>query len=104
MPKPESQIPDNQVLPDAQLEKRTRRRFSMEYKLRILAEADQCAHGELGQLLRRENLYSNQLRDWRKQLEAGGETALSKGVIPQSALKAGRKHILQLSEVFPFSS
>jgi transposase-like protein len=73
MPKPESQIPDNQVLPDAQLEKRTRRRFSTEYKLRILVEADQCAHGELGQLLRRENLYSNQLRDWRKQLEAGGE-------------------------------
>src|SRR5680860_1152243 len=104
MPKPESQIPDNQVLPDAQLEKCTRRRFSMEYKLRILAEADQCTHGELGQLLRRENLYSNQLRDWRKQLEAGGETALSKGVIPQSALKAGRKHILQLSAVFPFSS
>jgi hypothetical protein len=28
MPKPESHIPDNHVLPDAQLEKRTRRRFS----------------------------------------------------------------------------
>jgi hypothetical protein len=39
MPKPESQIPDNQVQPDARLEKRTRRRFSTKYKLRILAEA-----------------------------------------------------------------
>ncbi|MCL1488061.1 MAG: transposase [Marinobacter sp.] len=77
MPKPESQIPDNHILPDSQLEKRTRRRFSTKYKLRILAEADQCAYGELGPLLRRENLYSNQLRDWRKQLEVGGEAALS---------------------------
>ena len=78
MPKPETQISDNQVRPDGRLEKRTRRRFSTEYKLRVLAEADQCAHGELGQLLRRENLYSNQLRDWRKQREAEGESGLSK--------------------------
>jgi len=99
MPKPESQIPDNHILPDSQLEKRTRRRFSTEYKRRILAKADQCAHGELGPLLRRENLYSNQLRDWRKQLEAGGEAALSKSAPgPKASKTPDQKRIEQLEK------
>lgn len=55
MPKPESQMPENQVALDPRLEKCTRRYFSTEYELKIVAEADQCAHGELGPLLRREN-------------------------------------------------
>ena len=67
-----------QVVPDPILEKRTRRHFTVEYKLRIIAEAEQCQYGQLGGLLRREKLYSNQLRDWRQQLAAGGEQALSK--------------------------
>jgi len=78
MPKPESELPENQVKPNHQLEKKTRRQFSTEYKLRILAEADQCAHGELGELQRRENLYSNQLNAWRRELANFGEAALSK--------------------------
>ena len=79
MPKPVvSSMPDTQVVPDPMLEKRTRRQFSTEYKLRIIAQADQCRRGELGALLRRENLYSNQLQAWRKQLAQGGEQALSK--------------------------
>lgn len=99
MPKPESQVPENQVTPDAQLEKRTRRHFSTEYKLRILAGADQCAHGELGRLLRRENLYSNQLRDWRKQLESGGEAALSKSSPgPKASRTPEQKRIEQLEK------
>src|SRR5680860_1669318 len=99
MPKPELQIPDNHILPDTHLEKRTRRRFSTKYKLRILAEADQCAHGELGPLLRRENLYSNQLRDWRKQLEAGGEAALSKSAPgPKASRTPDQKRIEQLEK------
>ena len=49
----------------------TRRRFSREYKLRILAEAEQCQWGELGALLRREGLYSSTLSRWRKQKAAG---------------------------------
>ena len=99
MPKPESQLPENQVTPDAQLEKRTRRRFSTAYKLKILAEADQCAHGELGQLLRRENLYSNQLRDWRKQVENGGEAALSKSAPgPKASKTPEQKRIEQLEK------
>jgi hypothetical protein len=39
MPKPSSTLPDTQVTPDPALEKRTRRRFSTEYKLDILAKA-----------------------------------------------------------------
>ena len=79
MPKPiVSSMPDAQVVPDPMLEKRSRRQFSTEYKLRIIAQADQCRRGELGALLRRENLYSNQLQAWRNQLAQGGEQALSK--------------------------
>jgi len=44
-----------------------RRRFTAEYRLRILEEADRCAgDGEVGQLLRREGLYSSHLANWRK--------------------------------------
>ena len=79
MPKPiDSSMPDAQVVPEQRLEKRSRRQFSTEYKLRIVAEADQCKRGELGTLLRREKLYSNQLREWRTQLAQGGAQALSK--------------------------
>ena len=55
----------------------TRRRFSATYKLRILQEADHCAPGELGALLRREGLYSSHLTHWRKQREAGALVALT---------------------------
>ena len=48
-----------------------RRRFSAEYRLRILQEADGCAPGELGALLRREGLYSSNLSKWRRQRQAG---------------------------------
>lgn len=78
MPKPQSELPENQVTPSPELEKRTRRRFSTEYKLRIIAEADQCAHGELGVLLRREGLYSSQLQQWRKELQDNDSQALNK--------------------------
>ena len=48
--------------------KPTRRRFSAEYKLAILAEYDSLTeHGAKGALLRREGLYSSQLMDWREQ-------------------------------------
>ena len=66
MPKPASYLPESEVIPPPALEKRTRRVFSTEYKLRILAEAERCARGELGALLRREKLYSAQLQQWSK--------------------------------------
>ncbi len=50
--------------------KPTRRRYSAEYKLRILREADAGTRGgEIGALLRREGLYSSNLTAWRKQRE-----------------------------------
>ena len=48
-----------------------RRRISKAYKRRILAEAEQCQHGEMGALLRREGLYSSNLSAWRRELAAG---------------------------------
>ena len=52
--------------------KPTRRRFSAEYRLRVVREADACkAPGEVGALLRREGLYSSLLSAWRRQRDAG---------------------------------
>jgi transposase-like protein len=52
--------------------KATRRRFSAEYKLKILREAEACSHlGEIGALLRREGLYSSNLTTWRTQRRGG---------------------------------
>jgi len=54
------------------LEKPVRRRFSTEYKVRVLTEADRCVKlGQLGELLRREGLYSSLLSTWRRQRDAG---------------------------------
>lgn len=53
-------------------EKPVRRRFTAEYKLRILREADRCTQpGQLGALLRREGLYSSHLTTWRQQRDEG---------------------------------
>ena len=55
--------PDPEVVPQAD-----RRRFSAEYKRRILQEAETCTQpGEVGALLRREGLYSSHLTTWRQQ-------------------------------------
>jgi len=44
-----------------------RRRFTAEYKRRILAEVDAAAgSGAVGRIIRREGLYSSQLTSWRK--------------------------------------
>jgi transposase-like protein len=54
-----------------------RRRFTAEYKLRILREADACKQpGEMGALLRREGLYSSHLVQWRRQREQAAHTQL----------------------------
>jgi transposase len=54
------------------LAKPERRRFTVEYKLGILREADRCVRpGELGALLRREGLYSSTLSNWRRARDRG---------------------------------
>ncbi len=68
-------------------EKPVRRRFTAEYKLRVLGEADRCTQpGQLGVLLRREGLYSSHLNTWRQQRETGalaGLTPKRRGRKPQ---------------------
>ncbi len=66
--------------------KAVRRRFTAEYKLRILREAEGCdGRGEIGALLRREGLYSSNLTQWRKQRERGELEGLSRkrGPLPK---------------------
>ncbi len=73
-------IPDPEVVPKAK-----RRKFSAEYKRRILEEADNCTEsGQIGALLRREGLYSSHLSTWRRQRDRG----VVKGLSPK---KRGRK-------------
>ena len=80
--------PDSEVVPKAE-----RRRFTAEYKLHILAEADACTQrGEIGALLRREGLYWSHLDKWRKQRRAGAFQALT----PQ---KRGPKPDPQAAEI-----
>ncbi len=52
--------------------KASRRRFTVEYKLGILKQADSCTDpGSLGALLRREGLYASNLNTWRRQRAQG---------------------------------
>lgn len=87
MPKPASELPGSQVTPEPGLERRTRRQFTPDYKLRIIAEADACKHGELGAMLRREKLYSNQLSSWRREYAERGIDGLGKSAPGPSASK-----------------
>jgi transposase-like protein len=63
--------------------KAERRRFTAEYKQKVLREADNCRQsGEIGALLRREGLYWSNLTHWRRQRESGelaGLTAKRRG-------------------------
>jgi transposase len=80
-------VPGTMVNEVEVLAKATRRRFSAEYKLRILREAEACTRpGELGALLRREGLYSSNLTTWRAQRrsgELGGLAPKKRGPAPK---------------------
>ena len=59
-------------------ERPRRRRFTAEYKLGVLREAEACTRkGEIGAMLRREGLYSSHLTAWRKQRDAGALEGLA---------------------------
>jgi transposase-like protein len=70
-----------------------RRKFSKAYKRRIVKEAAECNHGEVGALLRREGLYSSQLTEWRRQ-EACGE--LAEKPPSQKRIKASAEEVAAL--------
>jgi len=78
--------------PDPEVRERApRRSFTVDDKLRLLAEADACAEArQMGALLRREGLEYAHLAKWRQQRAAGGRTALAqprgrKPVDPQAS-------------------
>ena len=65
--------PDVEVVAKAE-----RRRFTAEYKRRIVREADRCTKpGQIGALLRREGLYSSHLVTWRAARDRGELEGLS---------------------------
>jgi transposase-like protein len=66
-------LPDEEVTPKAK-----RRSFSAAYKKKILAEVDAAVGtGSIGELLRREGLYSSTLTNWRRERDAAVESAFS---------------------------
>ena len=74
------EVPARGDVPDPELvEQAKRRTFTAEYKAKILAKADACTQpGEVGELLRREGLYTSHLTYWRKQRKDGALKELGK--------------------------
>ena len=64
--------------PDPEVpERASRRTYSPQYKLRILAEYERRDRNDRGALLRREGLYSSLIAEWRKQRDQGALQALT---------------------------
>jgi transposase-like protein len=75
-----------------------RRRFTADYKRRILRETDACGPGELAALLRREGLYSSHLTTWRRQRRQGEREALApkprgRKTVPRNRLTAENERL-----------
>ncbi|MCY0924533.1 hypothetical protein OS965_41805 [Streptomyces sp. H27-G5] len=66
-----------------------RRTFSADYKLRIVAEYDAAPAGKKGAILRRENLYSSHVIEWRQARDAG---ALEKLTDKRTSPARTKKH------------
>ena len=81
---PALESPDSEVLA-----KPKRRRFTAEYRLRILEEVERCTEsGQVGRVLRREGLYSSHLTAWRKARRAGalrGLRSKKRGAKPKAS-------------------
>lgn len=74
MPTAPNPIPSNEIAP-----KPKRRSFTPAYKADIVTKANACTKpGEVGELLRREGLYSSHLTEWRKAAKAGTLKALGR--------------------------
>lgn len=77
--------PDFPVRPNPEvLETKARRKFTAQYKLRILTEIDRCTEdGQIGVILRREGIYHSNISIWRKQRD--------QGILAGLSVKRGRK-------------
>jgi transposase len=72
--------PDPEVTP-----KGKRRIFAAAYKKKILAEADAAAgSGQIGELLRREGIYSSTLTRWRRERDNAVDSAFAQKRGPES--------------------
>ena len=85
-------------VPDPAVEaKPKRRRFTAEYKLRLLREVERAkGAGEVGAILRREGLYSSHLVSWRRERDRvakAGLAARQRG--PQARVKDPRVQQLE---------
>ena len=69
-----------EAMPDPEVPERpARRRFSAEYKRRIVEAANAASEpGAVGALLRREGLYSSHLVEWRRLYRAGALSGLAR--------------------------
>lgn len=72
-------------VPDPQVPARAkRRRFTAEFKLRVLREAERCRKpGEIGALVRRHGIYTSHLSTWRRERDQAARGRLGR--------KRGRK-------------
>ena len=77
---PRPRLGDPEPMPDPEVPERpARRRFTAEYKLHIVEEANALTEpGAIGALLRREGLYSSHLVDWRRQYRLGALSSLAR--------------------------
>jgi transposase-like protein len=95
---------DEGVGDDDPAAKPRRRRFTAEYKVRILAEYDALTDvGAKGALLRREGLYTSHLAEWRRARELGEVRRLqpNKGTArspEQVELERARRRIERLED------
>jgi len=77
---PGSDSPDPEVTPKAK-----RRSFNASYKKKILAEVEAAAgSGSIGEILRREGIYSSTLTSWRKERERAVDRAFSQKRGPEA--------------------
>jgi len=78
---------------------RRRRRWPAQYKLDILAEIDAAkasgAPGAVGEICRREDLYSSLITEWRKQRDAGALEALKGSKVGRPAKDRTRTELAE---------
>jgi transposase len=70
---------DRQERPDPQVPERARRRrFTVQYKLDVVAAYDAAPDGQKGAVLRREGLYSSHIVEWRRARDSGALAGLDR--------------------------
>lgn len=98
MTKAPSELPEARVSLDPKQEQRTRRNHSIECKLQIIAETDQCRRGEIVEMLRREGLYSSQLNQWRRELTSGDAEGLARSAFGPATSKTPEQRRIEQVE------